>query len=76
MTFVKEHYPKVSIKLQHSTDNVPDGQFDAYLHYARNRDNRDDGYSHTSNSDNWICTSVRFFTCQHCTHRLSNLVSV
>ncbi|KAJ3483117.1 hypothetical protein NLG97_g7386 [Lecanicillium saksenae] len=36
--FVEEHYPKILITLRNSTDEVPDGQFDAYLHYARSRD--------------------------------------
>ncbi|KAF1735760.1 putative RNA-binding protein [Beauveria bassiana] len=49
--FVQEHYPKILITLRHSTDEVPDGQFDAYLHYARSRD---DAESRAPNAD-WIC---------------------
>lgn len=49
--FVQEHYPKILITLRHSTDETPDGQFDAYLHYARPRDDTD---SRTANTD-WIC---------------------
>ncbi|OAA67618.1 D111/G-patch [Cordyceps fumosorosea ARSEF 2679] len=49
--FVREHYPKILITLRHSTDEVPDGQFDAYLHYARSRD---DAEPRAPNTD-WIC---------------------
>ncbi|TQV93080.1 hypothetical protein V2A60_003608 [Cordyceps javanica] len=49
--FVQEHYPKILITLRHSTDEAPDGQFDAYLHYARPRD---DAESRAPNAD-WVC---------------------
>lgn len=52
--FVQEHYPKILINLRHSTDEVPDGQFDAYLHYARSRD---DAESRVPNAE-WICPQV------------------
>ncbi|EGX94878.1 G-patch domain protein, putative [Cordyceps militaris CM01] len=49
--FVQEHYPKLIIHLRHSTDEAPDGQFTAYLHYARSRD---DAEARAPNAD-WIC---------------------
>ncbi|KAJ6781946.1 hypothetical protein PWT90_04104 [Aphanocladium album] len=49
--FVQEHYPKILITLRNSTDEVPDGQFDAYLHYARPRD---DAESRAPTGD-WTC---------------------
>ncbi|KAJ2957012.1 hypothetical protein NQ176_g11282 [Zarea fungicola] len=49
--FIEEHYPKIRIILRHPTDEVPDGEFNAYLHYARSRD---DGDSRGPNTD-WTC---------------------
>jgi RNA-binding protein 5/10 len=59
MTFVKEHYPKLSFDLLHSTDEAPDGRVEAYLHYARNRDGREDGDSKPT-AANWTCASVSY----------------
>jgi hypothetical protein len=58
VTFVTEHYPKLLITLQDPTDATPDGQFEAYLHYARRREEWD---SRPQTGGNWTCPSVRPF---------------
>ncbi len=55
IAFIKEHYPKILVPLQQSTDEVPEGQFDAYVHYARNRD--DD--TRPKQPGDWNCPQVR-----------------
>lgn len=54
--FVKEHFPKLLIELQHSTDDVPDGKFEAFIHYARNRD---EGDARSIRGADWTCPQVR-----------------
>ncbi|KOS20873.1 putative RNA-binding protein [Escovopsis weberi] len=55
--FVKQHFPLLLVHLPHSTDEVPDGKFDAYIHYARPRDDAD---ARSSNGSNWICPACDF----------------
>ncbi|KHO00202.1 D111/G-patch [Metarhizium album ARSEF 1941] len=55
--FVKEHFPKILIELQHSTDDAPDGKFEAYIHYARNRD---DGETRQVRAADWACPQCDF----------------
>ena len=53
--FVKEHFPRVFVKLPQSTDDAPDGMFEAYLHYARNRDEVE---PRGVPGPNWTCPHV------------------
>lgn len=55
---MKEHYPKLCLELAHSTDDVPDGKFEAYIHYARNRESREDVDPRAAGGSNWICPTV------------------
>lgn len=55
--FVKDHYPRVALMLSQSTDDVPDGTFTAYLHYARGRDDSD---ARAPKSENWSCPEVEW----------------
>ncbi|KID73565.1 D111/G-patch, partial [Metarhizium brunneum ARSEF 3297] len=55
--FVEEHFPKIRIELQHPTDDAPDGKFEAYVHYARNRD---DGDTRQIRAADWICPQCDF----------------
>ncbi|OAA47050.1 D111/G-patch [Metarhizium rileyi] len=55
--FVKEHFPKILIDLQHSTDDAPDGKFEAYIHYARSRD---DSESRQVRAADWACPQCEF----------------
>ncbi|KEY65723.1 hypothetical protein S7711_05553 [Stachybotrys chartarum IBT 7711] len=59
ITFMKEHFPTLLVRLEHSTDDVPDGTFATQVHYARSRDNDGNGSSQT-NSGNWSCPSCDF----------------
>ncbi|KAI9163182.1 RNA-binding protein 5 [Paramyrothecium foliicola] len=56
--FVKAHFPKLFLQLEHPTDEIPDGQFTAFIHYARSREDGELRPSH--NSGNWICSSCEF----------------
>ncbi|KAH6887958.1 hypothetical protein B0T10DRAFT_442027 [Thelonectria olida] len=60
VAFMRDHYPKLVVELAHSTDDVPEGKFDAYIHYARSRESRDDVDPRTPSSDNWVCPSCDF----------------
>ncbi|KAG6165574.1 hypothetical protein E4U11_000294 [Claviceps purpurea] len=53
--FVKEHFPKLHLELRHSTDNAPDGIFEAYVHFARSRDEGD------PRRKDWTCPLCDFF---------------
>lgn len=55
VAFVREHFPKLPIELQHPTDEIPEGKFDAFIHYARNRDEVD---TRNSNMSDWACVQV------------------
>lgn len=35
-TFVKEHFPHLVVFMKHSTDDIPDGKFQVFLHFSRN----------------------------------------
>lgn len=59
--FVKEHFPKLHLELRHSTDNAPDGIFEAYVHFARSRDEGD------PRRKDWTCPLV----CTHSSHFMS-----
>ena len=58
---MREHYPKLLVELSHPTDDVPEGKFDAYIHYARSRDTRDESDVRGAPGDNWICPTVGVF---------------
>ncbi|KAH7020124.1 hypothetical protein EDB80DRAFT_702418 [Ilyonectria destructans] len=58
--FMKEHYPKLYLELAYSTDDVPDGKFEAYIHYARNRESREDVDPRAAGGSNWICPTCDF----------------
>ncbi|KAM0439704.1 hypothetical protein ACHAPT_000798 [Fusarium lateritium] len=60
VAFMREHYPKLVVELSHPTDDVPEGRFDAYIHYARSRDTRDESDARGSPGDNWICPTCDF----------------
>ncbi|KAF4472775.1 RNA binding motif [Fusarium albosuccineum] len=61
IAFMREHYPKLPVELTHSTDDVPEGRFDAYIHYARSRDTRDEPDARGGASgNNWICPTCDF----------------
>ncbi|KPM37885.1 hypothetical protein AK830_g8674 [Neonectria ditissima] len=61
VTFMKEHYPKLYLELAHSTDDMPDGKYDAYIHYARSRESRDDVDPRGAGGSNWVCLTCDFF---------------
>ncbi|TWU75148.1 hypothetical protein ED733_003441 [Metarhizium rileyi] len=54
--FVKEHFPKILIDLQHSTDDAPDGKFEAYIHYARSRDDSESRQDEVQNLRRAACS--------------------
>ncbi|KAK0387904.1 hypothetical protein NLU13_4149 [Sarocladium strictum] len=56
VAFVDEHYPKLLVSIQ-DTDAAPDGNFEAYLHYARRREEWD---SKPQTSGNWNCPSCNY----------------
>ncbi|GAO15438.1 hypothetical protein UVI_02056800 [Ustilaginoidea virens] len=56
--FVKEHFPKLLIELRHSTDDAPDGKLEAYIHYARNRD---EGEARPPRAADWACPQQRSY---------------
>jgi RNA-binding protein 5/10 len=58
VAFMREHYPKFLVEMSHSTDDVPEGKFDAYIHYARSRDARDDTDARGVTGSNWTCPTV------------------
>ncbi|KAK5991103.1 RNA-binding 5-A-like protein [Cladobotryum mycophilum] len=57
IAFVKQYFPQLTLRLSHSTDDVPDGKFSAYIHYARPREDLD---TRVSNSGNWTCATCDF----------------
>ncbi|KAK7432811.1 hypothetical protein QQZ08_000674 [Neonectria magnoliae] len=60
VVFMKEHYPKLYLELAHSTDNMPDGKYYAYIHYARSRESRDDADPRVAGGGNWTCLTCDF----------------
>lgn len=58
VAFMREHYPKLLVEMTHSTDDAPEGRFDAYIHYARNRDGRDEADARGVPGGDWICPTV------------------
>ncbi|KAK7393912.1 hypothetical protein QQX98_013304 [Neonectria punicea] len=60
VAFMKEHYPKLYLELAHSTDDMPDGKYDAYIHYARSRESRDDVDPGGAGGSNWTCLTCDF----------------
>lgn len=58
VAFMREHYPKLLVEMTHSTDDAPEGRFDAYIHYARNRDARDEADARGVPGGDWICPTV------------------
>ncbi|CEI60764.1 unnamed protein product [Fusarium venenatum] len=60
VTFMREHYPKLLIEMTHSTDDVPEGKFDAYIHYARSRDSRDATDVRCIPGADWTCPTCDF----------------
>lgn len=58
VTFMREHYPKLLVEMTHSTDDVPEGRFDAYIHYARSRDSRDATEVRGISGGDWTCPTV------------------
>ncbi|RGP67189.1 hypothetical protein FLONG3_8584 [Fusarium longipes] len=58
VTFMKEHYPKLLVEMTHSTDDVPEGRFDAYIHYARNRDSRETTDVRGIPGGDWTCPTI------------------
>lgn len=59
VAFMKEHFPKLLVQLTHSTDDVPDGRFDAYIHYARSRESREEMDARALSGNDWTCPTVR-----------------
>jgi RNA-binding protein 5/10 len=55
VAFVDEHFPKLLIHLRDPTDDAPNGKFEAYLHFARRREEWD---SRGQGNENWTCASV------------------
>ncbi|KAM5381950.1 hypothetical protein ACJZ2D_002738 [Fusarium nematophilum] len=60
VAFMREHYPKLLVELTNSTDDVPEGRFDAYIHYARSRDARDEPDTRGGPGSNWLCPTCDF----------------
>ncbi|GKT99870.1 hypothetical protein FLAG1_01868 [Fusarium langsethiae] len=60
VTFMREHYPKLLVEMAHSTDDVPEGKFDAYIHYARSRDSRDTADVRGIPGADWTCPTCDF----------------
>ncbi|KAH7158211.1 hypothetical protein B0J13DRAFT_543790 [Dactylonectria estremocensis] len=60
VVFMREHYPKLYLELAHSTDDVPDGKFEAYIHYARSRESREDIDPRVAGGSNWNCPTCDF----------------
>lgn len=58
VAFMKENFPKLFVQLNHTTDDVPEGKFDAFIHYARSRENRDELVARMADSNDWTCPSV------------------
>jgi hypothetical protein len=55
VAFVDEHYPKLLLPLQDNADAGPDGKIEAYVHFARRREDWD---SRPQAAGNWRCPSV------------------
>ncbi|KAL7800007.1 hypothetical protein V8C37DRAFT_363733 [Trichoderma ceciliae] len=55
--FVNENFPKVIITLPHTTDEVPDGKINAYIHFAHRRE---DAETRASGGGQWICQPCGF----------------
>ncbi|KAF4124482.1 ZnF RBZ, partial [Geosmithia morbida] len=58
VSFIREHFPEIQLELAHPTDDVPDGRFQAYIHYARNREDGSD--ARVQPGSNWTCHSCDF----------------
>ncbi|KAH8169813.1 g-patch domain-containing protein [Sarocladium implicatum] len=57
VTFVDEHYPKILIQLRDPIDEAPDGKFEAYLHFARRREEWE---PRGNVNENWTCSSCNY----------------
>ncbi|KAF4979379.1 hypothetical protein FZEAL_4420 [Fusarium zealandicum] len=60
VAFMREHYPKLLVELTHPTDDVPEGRFDAYIHFARGRDTHDELDTRGASGSNWTCPTCDF----------------
>ncbi|KAG6000228.1 hypothetical protein E4U21_005690 [Claviceps maximensis] len=56
--FIKEHFPKLQLEVRNFTDDAPDGKFEAYVHFARNRG--DDGDCRSIRAADWTCSQCDF----------------
>ncbi|ODA83252.1 hypothetical protein RJ55_01764 [Drechmeria coniospora] len=54
-SFIREHYPRLSILLPHPTDDAPDGRIDLHVHYARSQADRDSQANPNAPIGNWYC---------------------
>ncbi|RDA89213.1 hypothetical protein CP532_0507 [Ophiocordyceps camponoti-leonardi (nom. inval.)] len=57
--FVKEHFPKLLVHMQHSTDDVPDGKFQVFIHFARSHGGEREGHQGSGGTD-WSCASCSY----------------
>lgn len=62
VAFIREHFPKLLLELPHPTDEAPDGKFEVYVHFARNREEAD---HRGSGAGNWTCPSVCGTVCSN-----------
>ncbi|RDA92685.1 hypothetical protein CP533_3724 [Ophiocordyceps camponoti-saundersi (nom. inval.)] len=57
--FVKEHFPKLLIHMLHSTDDVPDGKFQVFIHFARSHGGEREAQQVSGGTD-WNCASCGY----------------
>ncbi|CAM1501767.1 Fc.00g037510.m01.CDS01 [Cosmosporella sp. VM-42] len=60
VAFMKENFPKLLVYMTQPTDDVPDGKFDAYIHYARSRESREEVDARAPSGVNWTCPTCDF----------------
>ncbi|KND89783.1 hypothetical protein TOPH_05543, partial [Tolypocladium ophioglossoides CBS 100239] len=68
-SFVKEHFPTFHLRLPHSTDDVPDGRIELYIHYARSQGDGDAQGPPIAPAGDWNCSQcgfLNFATRKHC----------
>ncbi|POR34185.1 Uncharacterized protein TPAR_05602 [Tolypocladium paradoxum] len=68
-SFIKEHFPTLLMRLPHSTDDVPDGKIELYIHYARSQGDGDAQGPPTAPAGDWDCPQCgfhNFATRKHC----------
>lgn len=58
VAFVKEHYPRLRISLR-PTEEVPDGKYELYLHFARSQGDMDQQGPPSATTTDWTCPQVR-----------------